>query len=222
MSQAPVMPVFTDALLGDTLHLTAEEFGAYLLLLFATWRNNGAALPDDPKRLARTCRVSEARWSQKLRPVLAEFFDVEAGKWRQGRLEKEWEIVAKRKAIFSEKGKKSVSARALKNNETTSTAVLSKVASGSNYPYPYPKERVPDGTLYRPIDAAATGTEFIDQAADADDGARRDRPSVDNTPKAIEDEWNALWPQFPRTRGHARWTDCAPTVRLGKMRARLR
>jgi uncharacterized protein YdaU (DUF1376 family) len=39
MSQAPSMPVFTDALLGDTMRLSTEEFGAYCLLLFVTWRN---------------------------------------------------------------------------------------------------------------------------------------------------------------------------------------
>jgi hypothetical protein len=37
MAQAPVMPLFTDALIGDT---TPErfEFGAYLLIMIATWR----------------------------------------------------------------------------------------------------------------------------------------------------------------------------------------
>jgi len=30
------MPLYTDALLGDTLHLSVDEFGAYCLLLFAT------------------------------------------------------------------------------------------------------------------------------------------------------------------------------------------
>lgn len=95
MSQAPSMPVFTDALIGDTTHLTTAEFGAYCLLLFVTWRNNGQPLPDDDTRLARVCRMSVAQW-RKIRPTLADFFDLTGGTWRQKRLEKEWDYVQER------------------------------------------------------------------------------------------------------------------------------
>lgn len=123
MSKAPSMPVFTDALIGDTTDLSIEEFGAYTMLLFVTWRNNGAPLPDDPVRMARICRMSEKRWSEKIRPVLVRFFDLSEGTWRQARLEKEWNFVAKQRANQSDKGKKSAEAKSLKNNDTHSTAV---------------------------------------------------------------------------------------------------
>lgn len=84
------MPVFTDALIGDTLHLSTEEFGAYCLLLFATWRNNGEALPDDAAELAQICRVTPQRWRSHMRPKLSRFFDIGDGRWHQKRLEKEW------------------------------------------------------------------------------------------------------------------------------------
>ncbi len=90
------MPVFTDALIGDTLHLSTEEFGAYCLLLFATWRNNGKALPDDDASLARICRVPEKRWVKTVRPTLSRFFNIDDGCWHQKRLEKEWEFVQRR------------------------------------------------------------------------------------------------------------------------------
>jgi uncharacterized protein YdaU (DUF1376 family) len=122
MSQAPSMPVFTDALIGDTTHLSMEEFGAYLMILFVTWRNNGVPLPDDDKRLARICRMSEKKWSA-IRPTISEFFDLSEGVWRQKRLEKEWQYVSQQRAKQSEKGKKSAQARSLKNNETPSTVV---------------------------------------------------------------------------------------------------
>lgn len=93
MSQAPMMPVFIDALLGDTLHLSAEEFGAYCLLLFATWRNNGRALADDDRKLARICRVTEDRWRKRIKPALHGFFAISDGFWHQKRLEKEWKYV---------------------------------------------------------------------------------------------------------------------------------
>lgn len=123
MSKAPSMPVFPDALIGDTTDLSMEEFGAYCMILFVTWRNNGRALPDDPVRMARVCRVSERRWTNQLRPVLTRFFDLTGGTWRQLRLEKEWDFVAKKTACQSDKGKKSAEAKALKNNKTSSTAV---------------------------------------------------------------------------------------------------
>lgn len=123
MSKAPSMPVFPDALIGDTTDLSMEEFGAYCMILFVTWRNNGQALADDPVRMARVCRVSERRWTNELRPVLARFFDLTGGTWRQLRLEKEWDFVAKKTACQSDKGKKSAEAKAMKNNKTSSTAV---------------------------------------------------------------------------------------------------
>jgi uncharacterized protein YdaU (DUF1376 family) len=98
------MPVFTDALIGDTTHLSAEEFGCYCLLLFATWRNNGAPYADDDGDLARICRVSVRRWRQSMRTRLAGFFNLSAGTWRQKRLEKEWARCAKLAAISRSNG----------------------------------------------------------------------------------------------------------------------
>ena len=97
MSQAPYMPVFTDALLGDTLHLSAEEFGCYMLLLFATWSNNGRALPDDDQKLARICRCGQAHWRRALRPALIGFFENGDGLLHQKRLEKEWKSACARR-----------------------------------------------------------------------------------------------------------------------------
>lgn len=94
MAKAPIMPLFTDALIGDTTHLSAEQFGCYLLILIATWRNNGQALPDDDARMAHICRVGVQHWRRKLRPILAEFFTLADAHWHQQRLETEWERVS--------------------------------------------------------------------------------------------------------------------------------
>lgn len=111
MSQAPAMPLYTDALLGDTLHLSTEEFGAYCLILFATWRNNGRALPDDDRALARICRVDIRKWKKSLRPRLVGFFDISGQKWSQKRLEKEWGYVENLRDINRAKGLKSGKSR---------------------------------------------------------------------------------------------------------------
>lgn len=95
MSQAPVMPMFVDAMLGDTLHLDAELFGAYHFILYATWRANGQPMKDDDAVLARVCRMPLPRW-RKVRPTLTPFFDLGDGHWRQKRLEQEWSSVQER------------------------------------------------------------------------------------------------------------------------------
>lgn len=119
MSQAPMMPVWPDALLGDTLHLSAEQFGAYLLLLFATWRNNGKPLPDDDRKLARICRSTLRHWRRALRPTLIEFFEIDDGTLHQKRLESEWNWVNQKRESNSRIGARGGAATALKYNKRT-------------------------------------------------------------------------------------------------------
>jgi hypothetical protein len=38
MAEFPALPLWTDAYLGDTRHLSQSEHGAYLLLLITAWR----------------------------------------------------------------------------------------------------------------------------------------------------------------------------------------
>src|SRR5262245_45562155 len=125
------MPIFIDALLGDTLHLSAEEFGAYCLIMFATWRNNGQALADDDRVLARICRVSQRRWREKIRPRLAGFFQISDGFWHQKRLESEWNFVQKRAQIARTNGAQGGRPKSLKQNGMENHA---------GYPPGYPDE----------------------------------------------------------------------------------
>ena len=43
MAEFPCLPLWTDALLGDTYHLTPAQFGAYLRLLIAADRAERSA-----------------------------------------------------------------------------------------------------------------------------------------------------------------------------------
>lgn len=65
------MPFYPNDFLGDTLGLTAEEVGAYVLLICAYW-NNGGPLPSDPVLLKRIIR-SPKRASHILPQVLLHF-----------------------------------------------------------------------------------------------------------------------------------------------------
>lgn len=62
MAELPILPLKTDALVADTNHMSAEEFGAYMRILCAMWRH-GARLPDDPEELARIAGVTPKRWA---------------------------------------------------------------------------------------------------------------------------------------------------------------
>lgn len=129
MSKAPVMPVFTDALLGDTTYLSAEEFGAYCRILFATWRNNGIAFADDNERLSRITGVSPQRWS-RIRKTLVQYFDLSVGTWIQKRLEKEWNRTQILIADKRDKGIRGANARWLKTNDSDMAHAIA-LANGS-------------------------------------------------------------------------------------------
>ena len=47
MAELPILPVKTDALLADTTHMSAEEFGVYCRLLFVMWRHEARLKDDD-------------------------------------------------------------------------------------------------------------------------------------------------------------------------------
>src|SRR6266568_1440583 len=69
MAEFPILPLKTDALIADTQHLSTEEFGAYMRLLIAMWRN-GAKLPNKPVELARIAGVSGRKWAAMSERVL--------------------------------------------------------------------------------------------------------------------------------------------------------
>lgn len=114
MAEFPALPLWTDAYLGDTTHLTTIEHGAYLLLLMTAWRTRDCRLPDDDRLLARYARCNAGQW-KRLRPILEPFFLVENGHWTQRRLTDERDAVKRHRELQSEKGKAGAQAKALKN-----------------------------------------------------------------------------------------------------------
>jgi uncharacterized protein YdaU (DUF1376 family) len=72
MANLPILPLKTDALLADTGHLSAEEFGAYCRILFTMWRHD-ARLPNDHTEFARIAGVSPRRWRAITERVMRQF-----------------------------------------------------------------------------------------------------------------------------------------------------
>lgn len=95
MKKAPAMPLFGDAYLADTRHLSLEEHGAYLQLLLIAWRSPDCTLPNDDKRLAMMLGISAKRWAS-IRPQVMAFWSLSDAGWQQKRLTKERRWVAKK------------------------------------------------------------------------------------------------------------------------------
>jgi uncharacterized protein YdaU (DUF1376 family) len=107
------MPLYIKDFLADTLHLSAAEIGAYLLLIMDYWQHDG--LPDDDSQLAKIARVSPQRW-RHMKPTLQAFFQVP---WSHKRCEAEIskmiEQATRKKAAASKAGTVSAIVRARKS-----------------------------------------------------------------------------------------------------------
>lgn len=105
MAALPYMQLYIADYLADTMHLSTEEHGAYLLLMFNYWQT-GRAIPKN--RLAKIARVSEAQWKD-MEPTLKEFFEDGEDSWVHLRLERDIETV-----VTSPRGKKLPAGESLK------------------------------------------------------------------------------------------------------------
>jgi uncharacterized protein YdaU (DUF1376 family) len=96
MAQFPVLPLWTDAYIADTLDLSLEEHGCYLMLLMLAWRQVGCSMPDDNAWFCRWLNIHGNRWRKLRQRVLERFFaQDESGCWQQLRLSKERDSIEK-------------------------------------------------------------------------------------------------------------------------------
>jgi len=122
MSKFPSLPLFTDAFIADTGHLTAQETGAYLMLLMMAWRlGDDCSLPDDDQKLAKWARVDGRTWN-RIKPTVMSFWNYDAGFWTQKRLQKERTQVCKRAEVARVNGMYGGRPKPLKNKELQNPA----------------------------------------------------------------------------------------------------
>ena len=71
--KTPWFPLYPGDYLRDTMGLTTEQHGAYLLLLMAYWSNG--PLPDDDHYLANVTKLPIETWTA-YRPTLSQYFQI--------------------------------------------------------------------------------------------------------------------------------------------------
>lgn len=109
MAALPYMQLYVADYLSDTAHLTTEEHGAYLLLLFNYWQT---AKPLRADRLSSIARLTNERWTD-VEQTLKEFFHVSKGSWVHLRVEADLAKVDSKSKKNSDAGKASAKAKLL-------------------------------------------------------------------------------------------------------------
>ena len=82
------MPLFIGDYMADTMHLSTEEHGAYLLLLMTAW-SRGGKLPSSDSQLAQIARCDRRRWA-RLKASVLPFFTPDGDSLVQTRLVSEY------------------------------------------------------------------------------------------------------------------------------------
>lgn len=110
MAALPYMQLYIADYLADTMHLSTEEHGAYLLLMFNYWQT-GKPIPKN--RLAKIARMGNDRWIS-VESSLKEFFNDNGAEWVHERIERDLDAVRMSLEQKSAAGKASAEARRVK------------------------------------------------------------------------------------------------------------
>ena len=107
MAALPYMQLYVADYLADTMHLSTEEQGAYLLLIMNYWQT-GKPIPKS--RLSRIARLSNDRWTT-VEVSLSEFFNDTGAEWEHKRIDRDLEAVKDSQEQRVRAGKASAEAR---------------------------------------------------------------------------------------------------------------
>ena len=139
MSERPFMQLYVSDFIGDTLSLSTEQIGAYLMLLMAMWNADGK-LPDDDAKLARITRMTVKKW-KAIAPELMGYFDRADGVISHHRLTFELKKVERQTESRASAGAKGGAANALKyKNRGLANASAKPQAGLKHLPEPYRKK----------------------------------------------------------------------------------
>ena len=118
----PMLQFFVSDHVADTHHLSLEDQGCYVMIMFLTWLNKCRPFPDDDTTIPRMLHITKKKW-KKIKPKLTPFFNLEENTFRQMRLEKTWETAEER----VKKSKEAADIRWAKEKESVQS-IISKTA----------------------------------------------------------------------------------------------
>lgn len=149
------MPFYVGDYLGDTMELTTEQHGAYLLLLLAAWKK-GAYLPNNDESLASICKCDKKAWARVSYAVLPYFTETDDGaQIYQARQLDEYQLASKNNETQRVNGSKGGRPRKIKPSETQGKPMGFKSDNPNETPSQSPSE------LKNPVcDAGEPGPEF--------------------------------------------------------------
>jgi uncharacterized protein YdaU (DUF1376 family) len=212
VAEFAAIPLFTDAWIADTSHLTRPERGLYMDLLILIWRSPECRVPNDMAWIARRLRVDETELPV-LKSVVAEFL-ISTGNWlTQKRLKREWSYTfeKRKKNIESAKSRwhkgKEVSEGSAKNGSVGNATAMPP----HPHPHPHPhKEREanaspkkgsrlsPDWQMPSDWIAWAVAEGMAEPAAQREAARFKDywlgKPGKDG----VKLDWNATWRNWAR------------------------
>ena len=157
---------------ADTMHLSAEEHGAYMRLLFSYWRSGPPK--DDDRVLSRIVGLSLDEWAE-VRPMVEPFFEVLHSQWMHWRTDDELQAAYEAIEKSSRAGKTAAKARwdrekgrAASNNKSNVDAVAIRSQCDSQFQQK-DKERAPGagahGTSKAPAKAKQISGDFGDDVS---------------------------------------------------------
>jgi uncharacterized protein YdaU (DUF1376 family) len=134
------MPFYVADYLKDTMHLTRDQHGGYMLLLMACW-NAGGRIPNDPAQLAALAKATPAEW-RKMSSILLRFFQVDGDDLVHGRVLQEREKAQRLSDIRRENGGKG--GRPKKQTETgkKATGLANEKLTETPSPSPVGREAI--------------------------------------------------------------------------------
>jgi len=144
MAEFASLPLFTDALLADTGHLSDEEFGRYMRLMVICWRSPQCRIPNDKTWISKRLRLDPLQYDSEVASMIEEFFTSDRNFLTQKRLKKEW------KYVFVKRRKNRAAAKSRWNKEKTPCERNAPSPSPSPSPSPTVSKKKKNSILRKP------------------------------------------------------------------------